>query len=383
MTRFPDVAEQISAIIRSHSDVTEADRQIAQPVIDAIRSTPLPRMTLAKIDGGQAMPLPDVLLVYERLAREDAAVAWVLWNSGLVTFFSRFMSPELRSEVFGHPEALFCQSTRPMGTAEKTPEGHAISGRWSLVSGCNHADWAFLTCFAQQDGSPVIEPSGMPRMLIAALPKNQFETVDTWHSSGLRGTGSHDVIVDRVNVPEHRIFQIGPHQPRDIYDRVPIMSAVTAIFAAQVLGVTQAVCDHLRHRGKTEITPGPMPDLRDRPETLVGLASHWAALNAARLGLHAAAGKVWQLAEAGQSVDEAPITELYAASMHAMAIAKSAMADLHAFAGTKALYTASPIERRNRDLQAMLRHIVAQPSMLADVGRSLFGAAPEWPPYSV
>jgi alkylation response protein AidB-like acyl-CoA dehydrogenase len=370
-------------MIHEHADITEAKRQIAQPVIDAIRRTSLARMTLGKVDGGEGTPLPEILAAYERIAREDAAVAWVLWNSGLASYFSRFMKPKLRKEVFDDAEGLFCQSTRPMGTATKTDGGYIINGRWTLVSGCNHADWAFMTCVVEQNDAPVLEASGMPMMVVVALPKGQLKIIDTWEASGLRGTGSHDVIVDASKVADHHIFQIGEHKPRDVSDRVPIMAAVTAIFAAQVLGVSQMACDHILHRGKTEITPGPMPDMRDRPEVLTGIASHFAALRAARLGLHAAADDVWKLASSEKTIGEPLITELYAAAMHAMTIAKGAMADLHAFGGAWALYTSSPLERRNRDVQAMLRHIVAHPSMQADVGRSLFGVCPQWPLYAL
>lgn len=383
MTELLQAADRVTPIIEQYAGQTEASRQIAKPVIDALRETALPRMTLGQIDGGEGAPLPEALAVYEQLAGADAAVAWVLWNSGLVSYFSRFMHPSLRDQVFGNGSSLFCQSTRPMGTIAKTGGGHTVSGHWTLVSGCNHADWAFMTCFAEDNGAPIMEASGVPKMRVAALPSGQFEIIDTWHSSGLRGTGSHDLVVDAVTVPDHQVFEIGAHNPRDICDRVPIMSAVTAIFAAQVLGVTQTALDHLQQRGRTEITPGPMPDLRDRPEALVGIAAHWAGLNAARMGLHAAASDVWNMAETEQPIEEATVTALFAASMHAMAAARTAMADLHGFAGTKALYASSPIERRNRDLQAMLRHIVAQPSMQADVGRSLFGAPPQWPLYAV
>ncbi len=382
MTGLLEVAERLAPIIREFSDRTEADRKIAGPVIDALRKTSLARMTLPRADGGEGISLPDTVTIYERIAREDAAVAWVLWNSGLVTYFSRFMDPALRAEVFADHSALFCQSTRPMGTLEARGGSHFANGRWTLVSGCDHSEWAFLTCIAQQDGAPIMAAPDTPLMRIAALPKSQFEIVDTWHSSGLRGTGSHDVVVDGAEIAPHRVFEIGGvYEPRDVSDRVPIMSAVTALFAAQVLGVSQASCDHIIDRGRTEITSGPMPDMRDRPEALTGIAGHWAALKAARLGLHTAAEDVWTQAESGEDAGEESITALYAASMHAMAIAKTAMSDLHAIGGTRALYATSPLERRNRDLQAMLRHIVAQPVMLAYVGRSLFGAASQWPLY--
>lgn len=384
MSHFLEMAEQLAPIIRDHCDRSEAERKIANPVIDALRNTALGRMTLAKADGGEGMPLPETLRVYERLAREDATLAWVLWNSGLVTFFSRFMDAALKREVFEDRQFLYCQSTRPMGTIEATQHGYLARGRWTLVSGCNHADWAFLTCMAMKAGKPIMATADMPRMPVIAVPKNQFEIIDTWDASGLRGTGSHDVRIEDIEIPGHRVFEIsGQHEYREAIDRVPIMSAVTAIFAAQVLGVSQIACDHILQRGRDEITPGPMPDMRDRPDALTSIASHWAALSSARLGLHAAADEVWTLADRGEAVGETAITSLYAMSMHAMSVARHAMNDLHGLGGTRALYVSSPLEKRNRDLQAMFRHIVAQPSMLADVGRSLFGATPQWPLYAI
>ena len=384
MSNNLEIANQLAPIIREHCERSDVERNIASPVIQALRKTPLGRMALAKADGGEGTPLIETLMVYERLACEDAAVSWVLWNSGLVTFFSRFMTPTLRREVFGDDQFLFCQSTRPMGTIEASPDGYVARGCWTLVSGCNHADWAFLTCVAMDGGEPIMATSGMPRMPVIAVPRDQLEIIDTWNASGLRGTGSHDLRIEEVTIPAHRVFEISDqHTPREAIDRVPIMAAVTAIFAAQALGVSQTACDHILQRGRDEITPGPMPDMRDRPDALTKIATHWAALSSARLGLHASADQLWTSAGRGEDAGEASITSLYAMSMHAMSVARHAMNDLHALGGTKALYVSSPLEKRNRDLQAMFRHIVAQPSMLADVGRSLFGASPQWPLYAL
>lgn len=384
MSKILEMADQLAPLIRDHCARADTERKLAGPVIQALRGTALGRMTLAKADGGEGAPLPETLMVYERLAREDAAFAWVLWNSGLVTFFSRFMPAALKREVFKDATFLYCQSTRPMGTVEATQDGYVARGHWTLVSGCDHADWAFLTCVAMENGAPIMAAPDMPRMPIIAVPKHQIEIIDTWDASGLRGTGSHDVRIEDTQIPAHRVFEISDqHEMREAIDRVPIMSAVTAIFAAQALGVSQTACDHIQQRGRDEITPGPMPDLRDRPEALTSFASHWAALSSARLGLHAAADMVWEFANSGKTVGDPAITSLYAASMHAMSVARLAMRDLHALGGTRALYVSSPLEKRNRDLQAMFRHIVAQPSMRADVGRSLFGAPPQWPLYAI
>ncbi len=375
-----DSLEKLLPVIAAARGEADKNRQLSQQVFDAIRESGLLGMPIAPANGGLGTALPDMLRVYETIAYEDAAVSWVIWNAGLIGLYSRFMPEVLRKELFSGCDKLICQSTIPAGELNVDGDQFIVRGRWPLMSGSPGAEWAVLTCRKLINGNPVLDESGAPDLVLAAIPRDSFEIIDTWHSSGLRGTGSHDIEVADVAVSENRTFWIATEpQVAGPTDRLPIFACVSAIFAAQVLGVARAVYDHALDRGRATVTPGPMPDPRDRPDYQIAIARHGESLGIAGERLQAAAQSVWAHAEAGHSSSPELSTDLYAAVFFVIEAAKSAVDSLHGLSGTSGLYEDSPVEKPARDLHAMLRHIVAQPSMQADVGRVRLGLTPEWP----
>ncbi|MEO1405579.1 MAG: acyl-CoA dehydrogenase family protein [Pseudomonadota bacterium] len=375
-----DPMELLLPVIVANRGEAEKNRQLSEDAYSAIRESGLLGMPISEAHGGLGTPLPEMLRLYEAIAYEDAAVSWVMWNAGLIGFYARYMPPALREELFAGRNKLICQSTIPAGELHQDGEKAVVHGRWPLMSGSPGADWAVLSCRLFKNGQPVLDETGMPEIAMAAIPRDAFKIIDTWHTSGLRGTGSHDIELEDATVPTHRVFSFandlvitGPS------DRLPIFACVSAIFAAQLLGLGNAVYDHALDRGTSLITPGPMPDPCDRPDYQIAIAKHGEALETAGERLHSKAETVWVRANDGSQPDPEATTALYAAGFQVIETVKSAVEQLHDLSGTSALYETSPIEKRMRDLRAMLRHIVAQPMMQADVGRVKLRLQPDWP----
>ncbi len=375
-----DPTDLLLPVVVANRGDAEKNRQLSEDVYSAIRESGLLGMPISKANGGLGTPLPEMLSLFEAIAYEDAAVSWVMWNAGLIGLYARYMPQALREELFAGRNKLICQSTIPAGELHQDGGRAVVRGRWPLMSGSPGADWAVLSCRLFNDGQPVLSETGMPEVVMATIPRDAFKIIDTWHTSGLRGTGSHDIELEDVAVPTYRVFSFandtviaGPS------DRLPIFACVSAIFASQLLGLGSAVYDHALDRGKSLITPGPMPDPRDRPDYQIAIAKHGEALAVASERLHARAELVWINAAGGAPPDAEATTALYAAGFQVIDSVKDAVEVLHDLSGTSALYEASPIEKRMRDLRAMLRHIVAQPMMQADVGRVKLGLQPEWP----
>ncbi|MDJ0711062.1 MAG: acyl-CoA dehydrogenase family protein [Woeseiaceae bacterium] len=386
MTQQPAAAslELLLPIIATHRREADKNRQLSAQVVDAVCDSGLLGMPISPAHGGLGTTLPDMLQVYEAIAYEDAAVSWVIWNAGLIGFYARFMPELLREELFSGGDKLICQSTIPSGELETQDNETTIRGRWPLMSGSPGADWAVLSCRRIVNGKPVVDASGSPELVLAAIPRESYKIIDTWHSSGLRGTGSNDIEVPDTVIPAHRTFSIADESLQTgPTDRLPIFSCVSAIFAAQTLGVSRAVFDHALDRGRSSVSPGPIPDPRDRQDYQIAIAQHGEALTIARERLQSAAQAVWSHAETGDSPSPELSTDLYAAVFFAIQTAKTAVDTLHGLSGTSGLYEDSPIEKPARDLHAMLRHIVAQPAMQADVGRVRLGLDPEWPLFFV
>ena len=200
MDEIVTVAEGLVPLIRKLRHTTENDRCIAEPIVRALRKSDLCRMLL---DTGARSPYTpeDWLRVLETLAGAEASVSWLIWNNTLACFWARFLDDTGRARVFGDSSRLFAGSTRPTGQAVATQGGFRLSGRWSLVSGCELADYVHLISLVHEDGVPRMLAPGQPDLRVLFVPKGRYAILDTWHVGGLRGSGSHDVVVDDVFVP--------------------------------------------------------------------------------------------------------------------------------------------------------------------------------------
>jgi alkylation response protein AidB-like acyl-CoA dehydrogenase len=129
-----------------------------------------------------------------------------------------------------------------------------VSGRWSLVSGCELADWIPVMCLITEDAKPRLLAPGVPEMRMAYLPKGSYQILDTWYVGGLRGTGSHDVVVDEVFVPAERTFSFtDAHQLDQPLSRMPFFAMLSAGCAAICLGIAQAATDTLLELGSSKV----------------------------------------------------------------------------------------------------------------------------------
>jgi alkylation response protein AidB-like acyl-CoA dehydrogenase len=157
---------------------------------------------------------------------------------------------------------------------------------------------------------------------------------------------------------------------------------MVAGFGAQLVGMARAAIAATIEilRSKASVDPGT--SVRERPSVLADIASHSAAVAAAGSHLHASVRDLWDKA-GGQVPTAGDRAALYAAGLHAAAIARAGVVAMHSAAGTTALYVDCPLERSLRDLQTMDRHIAAQPLWLEDAGRVLLGYEPTNPMFMI
>jgi alkylation response protein AidB-like acyl-CoA dehydrogenase len=376
-------ARELSPLIVRLRDQTETNRNLAAPIVERLRDSRLCRLAVADALAGLETPIDLALDVYETLAYADASASWIAWNNSLPCFLGRFLTPAARAEVFAEPRWLHACSTRPTGRATVTADGYRVNGRWGIVSGCELAEWLLLLCVVEENGEPRLVAPETPELRFAFVRRSECKILDTWHVGGLRGTGSHDVVVENVRVPRAlTLFVAEPSTLDGPLGRLPIICSMAAAYGAQALGVAQSAIDTLAELTSTKAPPEG-PPLRERPAVLGDIGRHNAALDAARTYLHACAERLWRTAVAGgpPAIDE--ITAMWGAGLHAAEAAETAVDAAYAAGGINSLYTACPLERAHRDMHAMRRHIVGQPMWLEDAGRVRLGGAPTHPLYAV
>ncbi len=375
MNKIVIVAENLIPLLSELRHTTENDRRIAQPIVQAIRKSDLCRMLLDTGAPAQYMP-EEWLRVLETLAGAEASVSWLIWNNTLPCFWARFLDDAGRARIFGDSSRLFAGSTRPTGQAVATKGGFRLSGRWSLVSGCELADYVHLISLVHENGMPRMRAPGQPEVRVLFVSKGRYTILDTWHVGGLRGSGSHDVVVDDAFVPvEDSVAPAPPVANNSPLAQLPIIPMMVAGIGAQFLGMARSALAVTIEILRNKVSVDPGASILERPSVLADIASYRAACAAAESHLHATMATLWDKVR-----HQLPTVEdraaLYSAGLYAASVARECVLAMHAAAGTTALYVDCPLERSIRDLQTMERHIAAQPVWLEDSGRVLLGHEP-------
>jgi len=376
-------ARELLPLIHSVRDDTERARCLAPPLVEGLRIARLGRLALPAEQAGYALPPVEILEILELLATSEASAAWIVWNNTLPGYFGRFLAPGARAEIFADPRSLYASSTRPSGRAAVQGDGYRVKGRWALVSGCEIAEWLALRCAIEENGQPRMLAPNVPEVRMMWVRREDVQILDTWHTGGLRGTGSHDVVLDDVPVARgHSCSPVDGSTLAGPLGRVPIVSTMAAGYAAQLLGLGQACVDALIAMTATKPVVDPGPAMGERPVVLAAIAEHGVRLAAARQFLHACVTTSWMAAQAGAAT-LAQVAAVFGAAHHAMAAGRAAVSAAHALGGASSLYTSSPLERAQRDMHAMAAHVISQPMWLEDTGRIALGREPLNPLYRV
>jgi alkylation response protein AidB-like acyl-CoA dehydrogenase len=370
-------ARALRSTIRATRQQTEEGRRLPPQVVEGLIASGLFRLAVPASVGGPETEPSVALRIYEELAWADASVAWIVWNNQLVGLASRYCSEAVRTEIFSDNRAIFANSTRPSGRAVLVDGGFSVSGRWSLVSGCELADWIPAMCVVHKTDQPRTPPTGEPETRMVYLPKGSYRILDTWHVGGLRGTGSHDIVADDVFVPAKRTFSFSdsPQYDRPL-SRMPFFATVCAGCAALCLGVAQAARDALLELASSKVQVDPVPATRDRPWVQTLVATSGAKLASARLLLYSALADVWTACTQGVTVTDTQRAHLWESGHHAAHVSREVVRSMYDAAGASALYIECPLERAHRDIHAVLQHIVFAPFWMEAAGQVRLGLTP-------
>ncbi len=382
--------EKVAAAVALRAEIiaaraeTEAERKLPDPIVDALIESQLFRLSLASdLDAPELDPLV-ALDVYEELASAEASVAWLVWNSALSCLFSRFLSASVRRDIFGDRRWKYASSTRPTGRGVLTNGTYRLSGRWSLVSGCMHADWLGLMYLVEENGQVQMLAPGAPHMRMAFVQAGSYEILDTWHVGGLRGTGSHDVVVKDLQVPAERTFTpMDPNQIDRPIGRMPIASTMAAGHASVCLGIARAALDSVLQLARTKVTVDPVPGLRDRVANQFLVAEASSKIGALHAQLRNAHGTLWEAARSGAELTPNMIADVWSAAVSTGRDCRALVTAMYEVAGTSSLYVDSALERCHRDIHAAMQHVIIQRVWMEEAGRVKFGMDPTNPLFAL
>ena len=255
------------------------------------------------------------------------------------------------------------------GTAACVDGGYQISGRWPFASGCRHADWLIAGCTLVDD------PNSRLKAFIVAPA--QCEILDTWHTAGLRGTGSHDFVIDDVFVPDGRAFDypgISAFNDGPLY-RTPVANVWGPNIAAVALGIARDAIDSFVEIASTKrqrVNRAPLAE-RETVQEKVGLAE--ALLRSGRALLFETVRDNWATLSAGGALSDEQTALGRLASATAARNSVEAVDLMFHAAGTTSVYTRNRLERCFRDVHMVPQHVIASPLGFITAGRSVSASA--------
>ncbi|GAA3748295.1 hypothetical protein [Streptomyces tremellae] len=354
----------------------ERERRLPDTTVQAIDDSRLSRLWTARAYGGLETGVRTLSEVTKALSHYCPSTSWVVNNINGSNLLAAKFPGAAQDEVFGeNPGAKLASVFAATGTAVQTGGGYLLSGAWPYATGVLHDDWAILV--ARETG-----PDGRPvRGLSVLVPVSELTIEDTWHTVGMRATGSHTVVLHDAFVPGHRVIsgevQRGRENATDTtlppLFRTAAIAAMAVICASVVLGIGQAARDFV-----VDKAPGrgiaPSHRFRSQPESAAfvsALGRTALTIDAAELHVDRAADVLDAAAEAARGVPENELRRIRADVGQAVNLVTVALDELMWAHGAAAFAESNPLQQYWRDANTAARHAMLNPR----IGQELYGGS--------
>lgn len=371
---------ELLPVLRERAQETEDRRALAPETVKALAETGFFRLLQpARFGGHEAHPLTFLTGVRE-IASACGSTGWVASLVGVHAWQLALFPDRAQQDVWGGDTGTRMSSSyAPTGTVERVGGGYRVTGRWSFSSGCDHATWVLLGGIVPPgaDGTPADFKTFL-------LPAADYTIEDVWHTVGLRGTGSNDIVVDGAFVPEHRSLSFSdtarcrcPGQERNpgpLY-RIPYASifsyAITTPIIGMATGAYRAHVDHTRERVRASYAG---VRAAEDPHSQVRVAEAAGDIDSAWFALQANMRELMELTTAGTKLPMPLRLRVRRDQVRGTELAIRAVDRLFESSGGRALRTGTPIQRFWRDAHSGRVHAINDPERaLSLFGRGEFG----------
>jgi indole-3-acetate monooxygenase len=375
-------ARALAPLIRECRNKMESQRHLSEAVVQGLADAGIFRAYYPRSLGGLEVDPLTFMEMVEELSRVDPSTGWCAMIAGDSGYFGSRLNKGVALDLFGQPPDLRgCGTVIPRGEAHIVRGGVRISGHFTFASGIKYSNWLLSNCKVFDPKGPRTTPQGMPETMMAFVPVQQAQVLDSWVVAGMCATGSHDFVVSDVFVPEERTFAPSsqPDHPGPLFHPRPMMVFLLAPCAACLLGIARGALDvFLGSVVSLSSNMSPMP-LRDRSAVQLAVGQAEAMIGSARAYLFDSVSKVWGAVCDGETDLSRVITHARLAITHGMRESARAVDLLYEAAGTTAVYRSHPIERYYQDIHVAAKHWGGYASNFEMAGQSLMGLKPAGP----
>jgi indole-3-acetate monooxygenase len=369
----------LHAEIARRADEIEAARRMPDDLARRMAQAGMFRLLVPhRYGGAQAHPW-EFFDALTASARQDGAAGWCQMIGATTGLLAASLPEPWADAIYGgNPDVITTGVTAPLGRAEPVDGGYRVSGRWPFGSGSQVSDWICGGCLVMEDGQPRQTAKGLPESLLMLFPASEVTIHDTWHTSGLCGTGSHDIEVRDAFVPEGRWSVLGGRAQVDapLY-RFPVLGLLALGVSAVAVGIAEHAIDAFVDLATSKVPTGSRRTLAERTGTQKDLARAASLIRAARAFTADAIDRAWAQAEREGRLGLDVKADLRLAATHNTWSAVEAVDLMYHLGGGSSVYESSVLQRCFRDVHVATQHImVAQPTYEV-VGKVMLGIDPK------
>jgi 3-hydroxy-9,10-secoandrosta-1,3,5(10)-triene-9,17-dione monooxygenase len=358
-------AESLLPRLKERAARCEELRRLPDETLRDFHDAKLFRIHQPKRVGGEELEFAAVVTYGALLARACASTAWNWVNFAAHHMMLGMFAPQAQDEIWGKSrDALIASSfVFPAGRARKVEDGYVLSGRWPFSSGVDPSEWNMLAGLARLDDNLP------PEQRIFLVPRSQYRVIDTWFAGGLRGTGSNDVEMNEVFVPEHMTLAVadtkgGPTpgsavNPGPLY-QLPVFALFPYMLSGVALGIAEGLIDDYKP-GAGRMTGARVSEIQSTQ------------IRFSEAAAYARASRLVQLANCREAERKLPDMKTKARyrleGAYAVDWALRAVDVMFGLYGASGLYESGNVARAFRDAHAVKQHF----SFNTDIAGTTYG----------
>ncbi len=366
----------LAPLLEANAAESERLRKPVDSVMKAIEDTQAYRYFVPKKYGGFEFSLVGFMDIGVTLGGADISTAWVttfcMEHNWLIGLFNK----EAQERIFGsQPYIIAPGALAPRGKATAVDGGYRLTGRWEWGTGVMHADWVLVGALTAH--------TGPPEMCMYALPIADVRIKDTWHMSGMVGTGSNDIIVEDAFVPaclRQNLSDMraggspGAEYHQTSTFRMPMLPVLGLTAAAPAVGCAKRTVERFRERLQERTVYGTQDKQSEKALAQSRLAHLTVRVKTLETTLKQIAQDVTLWGESGDVCPDSERAELRVRIGHVVREARNIVREVVEVSGAHAHNLANPFGRALRDLETLSCHTVFDLDIATEsYGRLLLG----------
>lgn len=359
-----------------------ADVKVPDETVAEMREAGFWRILQPRRWGGYEMH-PNVFFDVQKLLAEGCmSTGWVYGVVGCHPYEIALFHDQAQQEVWGEDNSVLVSSSyQPVGKVEHVEGGFTLSGRWGFSSGSEHCQWVLLGAMV-----PPKNEGDAPDMRTFLVPRKDYAIEQTWDVFGLQGTGSHDVVVDRVFVPEYRTHRAvdgfncqnpGQQENDGALYTLPWAQVFVRSVSTAALGGARAAVNAAIAIAQDRVSTNTGKVSKSDPILMSAMAKAYAQLDELELVLRTSFNTMMSFAESGSAVPMEQRALYRYQSSTVVRRCADLVNEMMPLLGGRAIYNHSAIVQPWLDLNAARAHVANDSNNMAgDVVGAVLGQPP-------